>query len=207
MSILQSLCNCCAQETAHDILCSEVIRVGVERSYIVCCGCKANAIREEHKNIIDAQEAVEIIYKPPRLWVYPPKWLYQLETLDPQLFGLLEEVYLSANGSQSRLLAMGVRAALDHTMLKIIGDKGGFEQKLDEMVKQKHLSERQKDSLSIVIDCGSAAAHRGFKPARDLLQQMVAMMEAIIRDHYITGPMLQTLQNTIPPKPPRQKNP
>jgi hypothetical protein len=41
---------------------------------------------------------------------------------------------------------------------------------------------KQKDMLDTVIDAGSAAAHRGFKPNRSLLQEMVITMETIIRD-------------------------
>jgi hypothetical protein len=101
---------------------------------------------------------------------------------------------------------MGVRTALDYVMIQIIGDVGGFENKLGEMVAQGHITEKQKKNLSTVIDAASAAAHRGFKPNRDLLEEMVSTMEGIIRDNYVTGPMLQTLTTLIPPRPPRAKS-
>jgi Domain of unknown function (DUF4145) len=96
---------------------------------------------------------------------------------------------------------MGVRTALDYVMVQIVDDSRTFEHKLDRMVENGHLSARQKDLLKTVIDAGSAAAHRGFRPARDLLQEMLAVMEGIIREHYITRPMLDTLKTHIPPRP------
>lgn len=90
-------------------------------------------------------------------------------------------------------------------MIQIVGDTGSFEQKLKLMQEKGHLSDHQRDMLSTVIDAGSAAAHRGFKPPRDLLQEMLVVMESVIRDHYITRPMLAEMKRFIPPKPPRRQ--
>jgi dihydroxyacetone kinase DhaKLM complex PTS-EIIA-like component DhaM len=103
---------------------------------------------------------------------------------------------------------MGVRSALDHVMDKILGaDMGSFEANLHEMVKRGHITANQRDNLAIVIDAGSASTHRGFRPPRDLLDEMLAVMENIIRAHYITGPMLATAKTSIPPRPPRSRKP
>jgi len=69
------------------------------------------------------------------------------------------------------------------------------------MVKRGHIASKQRDNLETVIDAGSAATHRGFKPAQDLLDEMLTVMESVIRDHYITGPMLKTAKTLIPPRP------
>lgn len=117
---------------------------------------------------------------------------------------MLDEIYQAAHDGQSRLMSIGVRAALDQLMTGIIGDIGSFEQKLDRMVADGFFSPRQKDMLALVIDAGSAATHRTFRPPLPLLEQMVVVMETTIRDHYITNPMLDTLRTMIPPKPPRR---
>jgi Domain of unknown function (DUF4145) len=125
-----------------------------------------------------------------------------LKENDPDLKGLLDEVYSATNDKQVRLLSMGVRSALDHVMTKILGaDVGSFSAKLDEMVKQNHITSRQRDNLHIVIEAGSASTHRSFKPPQALLDEMLAVTESIIRDHYITGPMLMTAKKMIPPRP------
>lgn len=107
----------------------------------------------------------------------------------------------ATNDGQSRLLAMGVRTALDTVMIRIVGDRGSFVKKLAEMTKEGHLSSKQKEMLETVIDAGSASAHRGYKPNRDLLEEMVATMESIIRDHYLTGPILRHMRTLLPPRP------
>lgn len=87
-------------------------------------------------------------------------------------------------------------------MTRILGgDAGGFEAKLDEMVKQDHLTPKQRENLAIVIDAGSASTHRGFRPPRQLVEEMVIVMENVVREHYVTGPMLKTAKIQIPPRP------
>jgi len=126
----------------------------------------------------------------------PPTWLNALEEVEPDLKALLEEVYSATNDKQVRLLSMGVRAVLDHVMTKILGaDVGGFEEKLKHMVKNDHLTKKQKDNLEIVIDAGSASTHRNFKPPEALIKQMVAVLENLIHEHYVTSPMLETAKS------------
>jgi hypothetical protein len=178
---------------------------GTELISAVCCrGCHTWSIRlEPFPGAVDDV----VTQQPPRSWRQPPDWIPQLLTIAPEVAALLDEIYLASNERQSRLLSMGVRAALDHVMIQIVGDTGSFEQKLKLMQEKGHLSDHQRDMLSTVIDAGSAAAHRGFKPPRDLLQEMLVVMESVIRDHYITRPMLAAMKRFIPPKPPRRQPP
>jgi len=134
-----------------------------------------------------------------------PDWLATVTETDPDLKGLLDEVYSAANDEQSRLLSMGVRTVLDHVMIRMLGgDFGSFADKLEMMAEQGHVTETQRQDLMIVIDVGSASSHRSFKPPRELLKEMLHVMESIIRRHYVTGPMLATAKQLIPPRPPRQ---
>jgi len=127
-----------------------------------------------------------------------------LEQFDDDLKQLLDEIYLATNDQQLRLLSMGVRAALDHLMTKMLGgDLGSFEVKLAKMEQRGHLTRQQKQNLETVIDAGSASSHRAFKPPQQLLDEMLVVMETMVREHYFTGPMLATLKAHIPPRPPR----
>jgi hypothetical protein len=72
------------------------------------------------------------------------------------------------------------------------------------MAERHHLTTTQKEILATVIDVGSASSHRGFRPPRELLQEMMSELEAIIRRHYISEPMFKTARELIPPRPPRQ---
>lgn len=211
--IIQSWCNRCGRLTEHDILhsdnrkeniSSEVVKE-IFTSALCCRGCKDNSILEEYKNSDSTTDQFESFYKPPRTWFPTPNWVLKIEELDKDLYNLLLEVYSAANDEQSRLLSMGVRAALDHIMMRIVGDIGSFEEKLSKMVSEQYLTGKQKEMLDVIIDAGSAAAHRGYKPPRDLLENMIYVMDTIIRDYYITGPMLNTAKTLIPPRPPRPK--
>jgi len=217
---LKSLCNLCGRETEHDVIHREVLKEyeypdaeADERLVVVRCrGCKDLAIRHESwwfdrtpDESNEGARRTELSYSPPRTWRRPPEWLSQLEQIAPDLKELLDEVYSAANDHQFRLLAMGVRAVVDNAMVQIVGDIGGFKAKLDEMIARDHLTKQQGDILETVIDAGSAAAHRGFKPPQELLLEMVITMESIIRDHFLTGPMLKAMKTLIPPRPPRQK--
>jgi hypothetical protein len=209
--IRRCFCNLCGHDTDHDVLWHEN-RTGespsedlfeLEHLGLRCRGCNECTIlkRERELGTGAAEDWVET-YEPPRLWRRAPHWLSSLHALDYALKELLDEIYSATNLNQVRLLSMGVRSALDHVMDKILGvDMGSFSAKLTEMVKRGHLTSTQKDNLEIVIDAGSASAHRGFKPSQDLLDEMISVMESIIRDHYITGPMLQTAKTLIPPRP------
>lgn len=213
-------CNSCSSETEHDIVHTEETsatrpdgsRSPITNAVLRCRGCRTFTLRQEllhaasiggdNRDIRD--QLTEVTYQPPRFWRRPPDWLPELDEPAPELKELLGEVYSATNDQQFRLLAMGVRAALDNVMTHIVGDLPSFEGKLKAMVEKGHLSADRKEMLETVIDAGSAAAHRGFKPPRDLLQHMVTVMEDVICSHYVTSPMLQQLRQHIPPRPPRR---
>jgi hypothetical protein len=215
---IRSFCNSCGRETDHDVLQKGAVTQQLDDGSISevtqllvrCGGCKEWSIREELRFFDEppdktANVPFRVRFKPERLWTRPPPWLEQLEQADADLKGLLDEVYTTVNDAQMRLLSMGVRSALDHVMNRIVGDLGTFEEKLAAMVSQGHLTSRQKEMLETVIDAGSASTHRSYRPPPDLLQEMIAVMETIIREHYITAPYLATARTLIPPRPPRQK--
>ena len=219
--IVQAPCNMCGQETEHDIIHTEsaVQKTGdleflAMTEVLSCRGCKEVSVRKRIFEGTVEKDSVgppsQSTYIPPRLWHQPPKWLSDLEQYDPDLKGLLDELYSATHDKQIRLLSMGVRSVLDHMMTLTLGsDIGNFQQKLLSMVKEGHLTAKQSSNMEIVIDAGSASTHRGFKPPRELLEEMVIVMESLVREHYITGPMLQTAKIKIPPRPPHQskKNP
>jgi hypothetical protein len=220
--IIDSWCNSCGRDTAHDIVHLENIatfetpdsEITARKVAVRCRGCKELAIRNEEWHydrtpdpLIDNEDRVSLTvtsYSPPRLWRRRPEWVKELEQTEPDLNDLLNELYLAANDHQVRLLATGVRSALDYVMTKIVGDVGDFPAKLRAMVNAGHLTQKQSEMLDTVIDTGSAAAHRGFKPPKELLQEMMQVMETVIRDHYLTGPLLIQMKSLVPPRPPRQ---
>lgn len=220
--VIRQWCNDCGRETDH-----EATHVAVRSEFegpgfahrrqsvtVRCCGCNERSIRNElwfFDETPDPDQAgehlSEVTISPPRLWRRPPDWLSKLEPADPDLCDLLREIYRATHDGQLRLLASGVRTALDHVMTKIVGDVGDFSAKLTAMHLEGHLSTSQKDMLETVIDVGSAAVHRGFKPQKELLEEMLITMETVVRDHYLTGPALRAMKTLVPPRPPRPGKP
>jgi hypothetical protein len=212
----RSFCNKCGHDTDHDVVwedswgdespSQDLFKIEIQT--LQCRGCRECAILKQvwEVSTIGSSELIEQTYEPPRLWRRAPNWLPSLASLDDDLNELLYEIYSATNPAQVRLLAMGVRSALDYVMAKMLeADVGSFNDKLDRMVEREYLTPQQRDNLEIVIDAGSASQHRGFKPSQDLLDEMLAVMESIIRAHYITGPMLETAKKMIPPRPSRPR--
>tara|TARA_R110001606_G_scaffold164820_2_gene309211 strand:+ start:363 stop:953 length:591 start_codon:yes stop_codon:yes gene_type:complete len=185
--------------------CKEV----TETLVLECRGCREIAVLRDNwqYETLEAELKKSLqarTYSPPRLWLRRPDWIDRLEDVDNDLKGLLEEIYSAANDTQVRLLSMGVRTALDHMMNQMLeGDAGNFEDKLKTMVKCNFLTTNQSENLKVVLDAGSATSHRAYKPPRELLEVMVGVVEGLIRDYYISGPMLKTARKLIPPRPPR----
>lgn len=216
--IVGAPCNVCGRVTEHDVVHVEVVRQGTadlnspKRTKVLSCrGCRDVSVKWEF-SITELPEVGEgspshIDYAPPRLWRRPPNWLGEIEQHDPDLKGLLDEVYSAVHDKQIRLLSMGVRSVVDRVMTLTLGeDAGGFRYGLSAMVREGHLTRRQADNLEIVIDAGSASTHRGFRPPRELVEEMVIVMESLVREHFITAPMLRTAKLRIPPRPPRRLN-
>ena len=78
---------------------------------------------------------------------------------------------------------MGARSLVDLFMNLTIGDVGGFEQKLDRLVKAGYLSMQNRDILEAALEAGHAVVHRGHKPRTedvnlvfDIVENMLQML-------------------------------
>lgn len=212
-----SPCNLCFRDTVHDLLISvdqtEEIPDGSanvrKQIWLQCRGCLETTIKRVeiyHSGDPDPDNGPPpertVGYIPPRLWHRAPPWLCELVGLDDDLHGLLCEIYSACHEEQTRLLCMGVRTALDHIMVKVLGgDRGGFSTKLKDMISQGHFTKNQGEAIDVIIDAGSASSHRAFKPPVELLRVMVTALEGVIHHHYFASPMLRTAKTTIPPRP------
>ena len=114
--VIRSRCNTCLRDTDHDVLHTSSTaddvpdgsRVEVRHLIVSCRGCGDRSLRDEtylYYTLPDEEPPTPTIrYTPPRLWRGPPDWLPTIEESDPDLHGMLVEVYLAANDEQPRLL-------------------------------------------------------------------------------------------------------
>lgn len=122
------------------------------------------------------------------------KWSFNLPEDDMLLFF---EV-ISAWDKGLHILALsGIRTLIDRYILKKVGDIGTFQVKLKKMLEEKHINQQQFDLLNIVIEAGNAAGHRGFKPEKEMLDNLLHVVEDIISLEYKTL-KFNTYKETIP---------
>lgn len=78
---------------------------------------------------------------------------------------------------------MGIRAIIDHLITSEAGgQENGFCKKLTHLVEQRKITSTQKEVFNAAFDAGSAAAHRGHKPAENDLFTLLNIMENILYD-------------------------
>lgn len=151
-------------------------------------------------------ETIEYWPKPQHRQV--PDWLPFLRAKDADLENLVRETFSAINSGNLVLAAIGIRTAFDRAS-EILGldpsEFHTFESKLEELRKRGILSENDNLAFSILIDAGSAAAHRGWKPTQVNVDSLVSHLELFLNRNLILADNLLSLKHTIPPKPQRIK--
>jgi hypothetical protein len=143
-------------------------------------------------------------YYPPIPVRKKPQWL---DNLDKILCALLEEVYMALDNSLYNVASTGLRTILDRVIVDKIGDAGSFDTKLRDMERNGLIDSEERDILSTVLDAGSAAAHRGFTPKRQTVEDMLDVLEEMLHKIYIAPKRrvalkakAQTIKSQVPPR-------
>lgn len=164
-------CNECLRPTQHEVLMvrqtsqTEPIKeIGDEIEWqtvsvvLECRGCGSVCLRQ---HLLSDWDHDETEYFPPPIARQRPQWRYRL---DENLQELLDESYSALQAGSRRLALMGARALVDLYMTARVGDVGGFQKKLDQLVGDGYLSVNDRTTLEAALDAGHAATHRGHKP-------------------------------------------
>lgn len=189
---------------------------GVDEYYVFQCrGCEEIFFAKSSRNSEDYSHYTnpftgewEIVYEdrksyfPAVVQTPTPSWAgFDLATADTTLHDLLNSIYTAMNHDLRVLAAIGMRTALDRVSELLGVDTNlSFEEKLNELRKGGHISGVQKGVLEVLVDAGSAAAHRGWKPDDKHLATMKEILEALIRDHFILKDDVKRLKDSIPSK-------
>lgn len=117
-----------------------------------------------------------------------PEWLdYQKRqsVIDEKLKDALDELYTALDNGLNILSAIAIRMAFD-VASDLLGIKDGtFNNKLAELVKKGHIGEVDRGRIAILIDAGSASAHRGWKPKIDELDLMMDILEHFVHHAFV----------------------
>ena len=123
-----------------------------------------------------------------------PAWTHDLEEEQMLLFW---EVYTAISLKLCGLAMMGIRSIIDGYANRVIGDIGGFEQKLKKLRSDGHISFVQFEQLKIVVAAGHAAAHRGHRFNEEHLHTCLQIVEGLLA-HERYGEALDTLRSATP---------
>lgn len=135
-----------------------------------------------------------------------PAWVSSVAKIDRQLGDILDETYVAYDNRSFILTSVGLRTALDRAteVLKIDAEKS-FAQKLTDLQSGGWIGETERQVLEVVVDAGSAAAHRAWSPDAHEVAQLLSAMEIFLQKAFIVGTKALSLKATIPAKPPRSK--
>lgn len=100
---------------------------------------------------------------------------------------------------------MGARPLVDALMNETLGDIGGFQQKLDELVKQGYLSSQNRISLEAALDAGHAVVHRGHAPKEDDINLVFDIVENMLQP-LILKKKSELLKKSTPPRKRKKTN-
>lgn len=115
---------------------------------------------------------------------------------------MLCEVYAALHAKAFCCATMGARTLVDLVLVKLVGDTGNFQSKLSAAVQEGHLTQKSKEVLESAIEAGSAAAHRGFIPSEQQIEDMLEIVEHLLQGTYILERTSDRLKTAVPPRLP-----
>ena len=189
-----------------------------------CRGCRTViGCRREYPSYIDAF-GVEILRDvwgsevdsfygvaqyPPAMARRAPPWIASMapstRKLPKELAALMKEIYQALQNVSRRLVAMGIRAALDQVLTNKVGDRGNFRQKLSALQASDFISGKQKDILYRIIDAGSGSVHREWRPSDLDIGVLLDITENIIETIYLHDARSEAVHKKVPKRVTRDR--
>lgn len=171
----------------------------------------------DYGNGEEIREHVETIRMwPPRSRRRTPDWYpYGLR---PNLATLpitsaMRELYGALDNDLNVFAGIGLRTVFDVAAEKLgISSDLTFEEKLDALTKANLVTDADREHLAVLVDAGSASAHRGWKPDNAELDTLVEILEGFISKTFVephrakqTADKIAKLKSNVPPRPKRKK--
>ncbi|QFT82703.1 hypothetical protein FIU89_18895 [Roseovarius sp. THAF27] len=119
----------------------------------------------------------------------------------PDLSDLLDSLLEIFNGGHNSFVAMGVRTGFDLVaeVLKIEEDLP-FSDKIEALRSRGFISPREKSVLDNLVDAGSAAIHRDWKPTDEEADLLIETLEQFINRAVVLPQGLDNLVKKVPKK-------
>lgn len=214
------VCRNCQRETSHWPIANGEVRdsarplEGVATSYqtfqvVQCRECRSTTYcihTHIHPGFGGDSYIESTSYHPPLPFRTKPVWYNKL----PELYRLiLDEIYQALDNRLFFLASSGTRTALDMLIVQKIGDIGSFKDKIERLLSEGMIDSTERDMLLAVIDAGSAAAHRNYRPDDEKINHMMDILEEIFYKMIVDPERKQdlaakakTLRETTPSRKP-----
>lgn len=141
-----------------------------------CRGCEEINFKHIIRNSPN-RETDNVFHYPRKPIRKVPNWITKLPMKYVEIF---QEIYISINEELSILALTGIRTLLDIYIVDKIGDNGSFNQKLNQLVSKNIITTAKSKVLATAIDAGNASAHRGYKPDKETLFQILDIVENLL---------------------------
>ena len=180
-----------------------------------CCGCEQIYFRRDYwfsewdEIVYDPisdeprmKQGIETVYWPAPVRRQRPDWLKSIEESERDLGKLLDEMYTALDNDLRVLAAIAAQTVIDRAS-QIFGVDPvlGFKEKLDTLFDNGRISVQEKGILQVLVDAGSAAAHRGWRPKVDELSTMIDVLESFLNRSFVLGDGITKLKAAVPTRP------
>lgn len=202
-----AVCPRCGPDRKADIIAEHSERedflgtlISFSWGILQCRGCERVFFRTSNS---DPDSFGEPEYYPKRPVREPPAWLHRrnfLDFNDPSDWKKrLQDFYGCLDARLLVPAAVAGRTAFDVATQELDIDSSlGFAEKLNALVTQGHISNRERDNLNALIEAGSAAAHRGWEPTINELLMIAGILEAFIERTFVQKDQPEVMLARIP---------
>lgn len=137
--------------------------------------------------------------RPDWLWPYPVEPELSLGSGYPEIASLLTEVYTALDNNLLTLVTIGIRTVFDRASQELGTDTNqNFTEKLKELAAGNKIGGEEKEILAVLVDAGSAAAHRGWKPTQEDINHLIGALENFLERAFVLKHNVRGVKKVIP---------
>jgi hypothetical protein len=120
---------------------------------------------------------------------------------DADLARLFYDIYIAMDNNLDVLTAIAIRTVFDRASEAFGVDPAAtFQKKLSQLQDLGKIGETERTSLTVLVDAGSAAAHRGWRPTSEQLDRLVSIIESFLLRNFVLNRAGEVLKSSIPPR-------
>lgn len=180
-----------------------------ETHYLLeCGGCgqvyyqRISQNSEDGESGSDGWEPNEVIVNWPGVPLRKrPEWFGDLLAADYDLYTFMGEVYDALEARLRIVAAIGMRTAIDRaTEVLGIPASDTFKDKLKKLEDGGYVGKGEREHIETMVDAGSAAAHRGWRPDEDDLAVLMSELETFVHRNFLADAQLKKVKSKVPQK-------